>query len=219
MVRNSAREPSSADSNGPNDRRGSRGWGPFTGGQLTAITLGIVIAIAFPVGAFAVTGSNIFVTDAVSGTHATVNGAGQVSTALAPPAKSFTRNVGGNYIAGGPVGTLLSATGTASIVMSITLQVNVVDVTPNTNTDFEMYTITGGTCVSPVGQPVSISNTRWFVTGTLELTFPAGLAIRAGHRLCARGAQFTGSEVQVDALINGYVVPNTECTPAGSTCN
>ena len=63
-------------------RRGEgRGWGPFSGGQLTAIILGVLVAIAFPVGAWAVSGTTVFVTDAVSGTHAKVNSLGQLSVA------------------------------------------------------------------------------------------------------------------------------------------
>ena len=46
------------------ERAESRGWGPFTGGQLTAIVITLAIVIGFPVAAFAVTGSNVFVTDA-----------------------------------------------------------------------------------------------------------------------------------------------------------
>src|ERR1700680_4478987 len=62
-------------------RREGRGWGPFSGGQLTAIILGVLAAIAFPVCAWAVSGTTVFVTDAVSGTHAKVNSLGQLSVA------------------------------------------------------------------------------------------------------------------------------------------
>ena len=56
-----------------------RSWGPFSGGQLTMMVCVIVVAIAFPVGAWAVSGTSVFVTDNVSGKTATVNASGQLS--------------------------------------------------------------------------------------------------------------------------------------------
>jgi len=53
-------------------------WGPFTGRQLTTIICVVVAAALFPVGAWAVSGSNVFVTDSNSGTHAMVDSAGQL---------------------------------------------------------------------------------------------------------------------------------------------
>ena len=63
---------------GKRRRREGRGWGPFSGGQLTVIIVAIAVMILLPVGAFAVvSGSNVFVTDAVSGKTQSVNGLGQ----------------------------------------------------------------------------------------------------------------------------------------------
>ena len=42
--------------------------GPFTGRQLTTIIVTLIVVVLFPLGAWAVTGSNVFVTDATSGT-------------------------------------------------------------------------------------------------------------------------------------------------------
>jgi hypothetical protein len=53
-------------------RREERGLGPFTSGHLTLIVITLLILVAFPFAAFAVTGNNVFVTDATSGNHATV---------------------------------------------------------------------------------------------------------------------------------------------------
>jgi hypothetical protein len=63
-------------------RRPGRGLGPFTGTQLTVLILALVLAVAFPVGAWAVSGSNIFVTDASTGVHAKVDGKNNVYTSL-----------------------------------------------------------------------------------------------------------------------------------------
>ena len=47
--------------------RAPKTWGPFTGRQLTTIICVVFVTVMFPVGAWAVAGSNVFVTDAVSG--------------------------------------------------------------------------------------------------------------------------------------------------------
>jgi hypothetical protein len=57
-----------------------RGLGPFSGGQLTIITVTFAVLLLFPIGAWAVAGSNVFVTDFTSGKQATVNAAGQLAT-------------------------------------------------------------------------------------------------------------------------------------------
>jgi hypothetical protein len=65
--------------------------GPFTGGQLTVIILGITLAIAFPIGAWAVTGSNVFVTDATSGKTAKVDATGHVLSKVSGAVVAVTR--------------------------------------------------------------------------------------------------------------------------------
>ena len=60
------------------DDHRSRGFGPFSGAQLTVIICLVVAAVAVPVGAWAVAGSNVFVTDATTGIHAKVDSAGQM---------------------------------------------------------------------------------------------------------------------------------------------
>jgi hypothetical protein len=61
--------------------RSGRGWGPFSGAQLTIIIVTISVMILLPVGAFAVvSGSNVFITDAVSGKQAKVSTNGEVLT-------------------------------------------------------------------------------------------------------------------------------------------
>ena len=64
-----------------NGRRAGRGWGPFSGAQLTVIIVAIAVMVMLPVGAFAVSGTNSFITDAVSGKQASVSSAGALSVA------------------------------------------------------------------------------------------------------------------------------------------
>jgi hypothetical protein len=62
-------------------------WGPFSGRQLATIICVLAVTILFPFGAWAVSGSNTYVTDARTGSHATVaNGA---LTANVAPTHNF----------------------------------------------------------------------------------------------------------------------------------
>jgi len=62
-------------------RSDRRGWGPFSGAQLTIIIVAIAVMVLLPVGAFAVvSGSNAFITDATSGKQAKVTSNGEVLT-------------------------------------------------------------------------------------------------------------------------------------------
>jgi len=64
----------------------ARGWGPFTGRQLMVVAVAVVVMVMFPVGAFAVaSGSNTFITDRVTGTHASVGPNGNLQTHLNGP--------------------------------------------------------------------------------------------------------------------------------------
>jgi len=64
-----------------NVRSDRRGWGPFSGAQLTIIIVAIAVMVLLPVGAFAVvSGSNAFITDATSGKQAKVTSNGEVLT-------------------------------------------------------------------------------------------------------------------------------------------
>ena len=56
--------------------RKSGHWGPFSGGQLTTMFVALILVVGFPFAAGAVTGSNVFVTDATSGAHVAVSATG-----------------------------------------------------------------------------------------------------------------------------------------------
>jgi len=62
--------------------------GPFSGTQLTVIIVTVAVLLLFPAGAWAVAGSNVFVTDSGTGSHAFVSGAGQLNVTRAG-AKSY----------------------------------------------------------------------------------------------------------------------------------
>src|ERR1700688_3251616 len=105
-----------------------RGWGPFSGGQLTAIIVTLAIVIGFPVAAFAVTGSSVFVTDAHTGAHAAVNAAGGLSVAgtvtatPTPPNASYTTfTIASESLPCSPVTPAVPA-GRALVVTSISVR-------------------------------------------------------------------------------------------------
>jgi len=72
MFRTSTTSSDAPENTPTKRRRQGRGLGPFTSGHLTVIVVTLVIVVAFPFAAFAVTGNNVFVTDATSGNHAGV---------------------------------------------------------------------------------------------------------------------------------------------------
>jgi hypothetical protein len=79
FARRANREAATEPKAGERQRAG-RGLGPFTGGQLTVIVMTFAVLLLVPIGAWAVTGSNIFVTDATSGTRAKVDSTGNLQT-------------------------------------------------------------------------------------------------------------------------------------------
>jgi hypothetical protein len=79
-----------------------RGVGPFSGGQLTAIIIAVVISVGFPVGAFAALSfTNVSIIDPHGSNRALVNYIGQLETHQSgPPGGSFTvssTNAGGFF--------------------------------------------------------------------------------------------------------------------------
>jgi hypothetical protein len=62
------------------DPAGPKTWGPFTGRQLTTLLCVLIVMALFPVGAWAVSGSNAFVTDATTGAHASVDSSHNLQT-------------------------------------------------------------------------------------------------------------------------------------------
>ena len=85
MFGNRARSDASIKGKTPKRRREGRGLGPFSSGHLTIIIVTVVIVVAFPFAAYAVTGNNVFVTDASSGTQARVDAFGGLRTVVCTP--------------------------------------------------------------------------------------------------------------------------------------
>jgi hypothetical protein len=67
-------------------RRAGRGWGPFSGGQLTIIIVTFGVLLLLPVGAWAVSFSNVAITDPGGVNQAKVDGGKNLHAAVADPA-------------------------------------------------------------------------------------------------------------------------------------
>jgi hypothetical protein len=66
-------------------RREGRGWGPFSGGQLTVIVVTFAVLLLFPVGAWALSFSNVAITDPGGVNQAKVDAGKNLHAAVADP--------------------------------------------------------------------------------------------------------------------------------------
>jgi len=97
-------------------RTTSRGWGPFSGGQLTTIICVVVVTVLFPVASWAASGSAVFLTDPHNNHHAAIDAAGNVQThPNGTQAVSGTVTVGGTANVSGTV----TVGGTANVSGSV----------------------------------------------------------------------------------------------------
>lgn len=191
--------------------RPQRGWGPFSGGQLTAIVLGITAAIAFPIGASAVTGTTVFVTDQTSGAKATVDATGHLAVTASPTPPSSSYNTTWQYVFSNDSCTAITAPvpkDTALIVQAITVNING---TSNPGPVLvSTYGAKPGTPCIPLGNAVDISSVAGQGSSTV-IEFPQGLPIKRGHVVGLFAGSLTG-DVVATAEVKGYLVPAGQCT-------
>ncbi len=197
-----------------------RGLGPFTGGQLTSIIIAVLVALALPVGAWAVVNSNVAITDPGGVNRAKVNTAGQLQTTAAVTGSvTATRALPGSMFAVASRGfiedgfdsqaLLLSApAGKAYVITSVTLALGSAPATPQI--ELVLRTAHTGSCTTT---PKDIGVTD-IISGHNQatLTYDTGVPIANGRGLCLVGANFGASFQEfVDFTINGYYVPSAQC--------
>ena len=95
MIGNRGSSDASTEGKAPK-RRDGRGLGPLSSGHLTIIVVTLVVVVAFPL-----TGNNVFVTDATSGTHAKVDSGGNVQTKVNGSSVELASGSGVNVAATG----------------------------------------------------------------------------------------------------------------------
>lgn len=195
-----------------NPTRPQRGLGPFTGGQLTVLVLAITAAIAFPIGASAVTGTTAFVTDHASGATAKVDASGHLSVSSTPPASSYNSTF--FYV----FSTNSCDAVTPPVPKDTVLIVQAVKVSiVSTTTSDPVFVTTiaakpakpGDPCVR-LGDAVDITSVPGQGLST-NVEFPQGLPIKRGHVVGMHVGSLTG-DVVATAEVKGYLAPLSECT-------
>ena len=173
--------------------------GPFSGAQLTAIIITFAVLLLFPVGAWAVTGSNVFLTDAGSGQHATVGGAGQLMATRAG-AKSFVS--GQTIVDGGASDVVLlqPPSGKALIVTSVAGDIYQPVGTPGISFEYEFHVSHNGVNCAP--PKTFVFQEHPTELGSTFVPFDPGIVVPAGRALCA-----DVGNVHVILSAHGYLIP------------
>ena len=199
--------------------------GPFTGRQLTTIIVTLIVVVLFPLGAWAVTGSNVFVTDATSGAHAKVDSNGNLQTKVssgsvnatpAAPNQQFIGTVTFSDV-GPKCKTLVTPpTGKAVVITTVHFQVRTYDNGPNTRLgDLGHSGSSGCTSGNVALDGVSFignvpSTNIWQGVASQELDFPSGVAVANGHTLTVSVAGGPDDNWRITSF--GYLVDATKCT-------
>jgi hypothetical protein len=216
-------------------RREVRGFGPFTSGHLTIITVTVLILVAFPFAAYAVTGNNVFVTDASSGNQASVAGGrlkvdagtafgavpaaivgGTVNATAAAPNQQFVSTVTFSDV-GPKCKTLVTPpSGKAVVLTTVHFQLRTYDNGPDTRLGDLGHSGSGGCLtgnmsldgVSFIGN-VPQSNI-WQGAASQQLDFPSGVAIANGHTMTVSVTGGPDDNWRITAI--GYLVNASQCT-------
>jgi hypothetical protein len=187
-------------------------WGPFTGRQLTTIICVTIVMALFPVAAWGISTSSVFLTDPHTNAHAAITKEGQLSTRVSGTV--FTQvSPGASYNAvqlldqtksGCSPVTAPVPSGHALVVTSVTVTVKIVASGP---VDADLYV---GAACTQLAAGLTAAGPGQSVT----LPLPSGLPIKPGHRLFVNlSSQSGNAAVLVDT--NGFYAPSTQCTVAG----
>jgi hypothetical protein len=182
------------------EKRG-RGLGPFSGAQLTVIIVVFAVLLLAPIGAWAVSGSNVFVTDAGSGARAQVDGAYQLTVTRAAP-KSFT-TAAAFPITSSATTVAVAPTGKALVITNIVVDAYKV-AAPGLGSNVEFFVSkTDATCahLSAVVTDVNPGG-----IGATALPYDPGVVIPVGRALCVINGNPSNTSVEVYAA--GYVIPS-----------
>jgi hypothetical protein len=199
---------------------GGRGWGPFSGGQLTTIIVTFAVLFLFPIGAWAVSGSPVFITDFHTGRHADVNDshqlqthpngtqtvtgtvnatvAGTVTATPTPPGAMFHGSSGGNV--NSCVLFVTPPTGEATVVTHVHIKAGA-----GISGSVGIYASAGCSTGQEIDQGVVAST-----DGQADFEFDTGLPVANGHHLYVDVIEAGGSP-DVHIYSFGYNVPAGQC--------
>jgi hypothetical protein len=203
----------------------ARTWGPFSGRQLTTIICIGLVTILFPVGAWAVSGTNSFITDSTSGVRAKITSTGELQThPNGPLGVTGSVSVSGAVRTANPVdmyttvfglsdstpakqcAILTPPAGHALVITSLKLSLSASNTFP-----FSVNFYRGsGTCAAPTFLAAKDSTT-FNQPGSFETEFPTGLVIPSGNVLIIQGALQTANAVTI-VTVNGFQMPNSACS-------
>jgi hypothetical protein len=165
--------------------------------------------VLFPVTAWGITGSSVFVTDPHTKAHASINKAGQLAVNgtvnTVSPGASYNsvqlldQSKGGCAPVTAPV-----PKARVLVVTSVTVTVKSVSLGP---VDNDLWV--GDACTRFVA---GISVTAQGESQTLPL--PSGMPIKPGHRLFVNLSSQSGNAI-VLVNTNGFLAPSTQCTATG----
>jgi hypothetical protein len=188
--------------------KSKRGWGPFTGGQLTVMVCVIAVVALFPVGAWALAFSNVAITDPGGVNQAKVSAAGNLNvtgsvTANNAAATNLYQRTGfpnfGSYapVAAPPANKALVVTSLnvdvyGSGAMAVTLYVSATD----------------GSCAALSSALVGLFDSA--AIGVTSIPIPSGLVIPANRALCARSS---APAINAAVMTFGYLVAASAAPP------
>jgi len=184
-------------------------WGPFTGRQLTTIICVAIVTVLFPVTAWGIAGSSVFVTDPHTKNHASINKAGQLAVngtvdTVAPGASYNSVQQLDQSVQGCSPVTGIVPKGRVLVVTSVTVTVKSVSVGP-----VEADLWVGALCTR-FAAGMSVAGPGQSQT----LPLPSGMPIKPGHRLFVNlGSQSGNATILVDT--NGFYAPSSQCTATG----
>jgi hypothetical protein len=230
---------------GKGRRRDGRGLGPFSGGQLTMIIVTFAVLLLFPIGAWALTFSNVAITDpggvnqakvdannnlytathdAVSGVAAKVNSFGQLSVAASgsvtatptPPDSSYNAVPVLFGEAGGACHSVTPTVPTGKALMVTSVTVDILSVITGP-VGVQIGSATPGSpCGSlNVADIVQISGAK--VNQIVPM--PSGFPVKTGHVVYVSIGS-SSTDATAVASVHGYLVSAT-CTVTGppAGCN
>ena len=191
-----------------NREKAERGLGPFTGRQLATIIVAVVVMVMLPVGAWAVSGSNVFITDAVSGTHASVNPSGALTVAQASPKNFYVHE---SFPGSSWVKLATPPAGKALVITSVLFD-TWADATPGLGSNIPlMMSKTNNSCATRTNAQVADLNPAG-IGGTVVPLQP-GLVVPANRSLCVTNGNSSNLSVEVYAY--GFLIPASSA-PAGA---
>jgi hypothetical protein len=184
-------------------------WGPFNGRHLTTIICVVIAALLLPIGAWAVSFTNVAITDPGGVNRAKVNAAGALSAAVSG---SVTANnaIPTNlfHVVGLPADATWGViakppAGKALVITSIVVEASQVSSPGQSNvTDVVIDTKTA-TC-NLQENPIAVASVTPPNVGVSTIAIPSGLVVPANRALCAGN---WGTGYLADVAVFGYLVP------------